>query len=294
MKPITYINGNRLVKVYPSGGRERYRLLGDTTPYTPDRPETIDINISYRCRLGCPWCYLGASPGGDVFEFTSDTLDKLDRIFSEDIIGMEVALNYNDGDSIDTIYDLVEYFAAKGAFSRVTVNYGSFFHVYRTFLLHYTYSSSWENIVLGVSVGNAREIRHVLSIEPEIPIVFHIVNGIFPKDDLSRIYEQNILILGYKTIGRGSRYKPQEFFTKGDLEILRSNNNTVVLDILAVEQLGVTIDPEYYLGRDGEVSMYLDLVRWEYGVSSTDTTRFPVEDKTLRQMFAHVRNMVGR
>ena len=45
---------------------------------------------------------------------------------------------------------------------------------------------------------------------------------------------------------------------------------------------------KYYMGEDGTHSMYIDLVKGEFGISSTDDRRWPVMDD-VRDMFQVVR-----
>ena len=49
----------------------------------------------------------------------------------------------------------------------------------------------------------------------------------------------------------------------------------------------------FYVGGDGQHSMYIDLVKQEYGVSSTDDRRFPLT-RDLREMFRHVRELSAK
>ena len=135
-------------------------------------------------------------------------------------------------------------------------------------------------------------------------IVFHVVNGVLDSEIFESMYDLGIklLILGFKDKGRGSRYRLE------NREKLRENQNwlyenldelvkhfsVVSFDALALEQLDVKrlVNDEdwekYYMGEDGTHSMYIDLVKGEFGISSTDDRRWPVMDD-VRDMFQVVR-----
>ena len=73
--------------------------------------------------------------------------------------------------------------------------------------------------------------------------------------------------------------------------------DVVSFDNLALKQLEVKrfVSDEdwehYYMGEDGTHSMYIDLVKGEFGISSTDERRWPVMDD-IRDMFKFVRKVV--
>ena len=48
---------------------------------------------------------------------------------------------------------------------------------------------------------------------------------------------------------------------------------------------------QFYMGNDGQFSMYMDLVKMEYARSSTSSDRFPIGDMTIKEMFKHVRSL---
>jgi hypothetical protein len=72
--------------------------------------------------------------------------------------------------------------------------------------------------------------------------------------------------------------------------------NTISFDNLAIEQLkphrlmSEKSYEEFFMGGDGEYTMYIDLVREEFAVGSTATERFPLMDN-IDDMFKKVREV---
>ena len=101
-----------------------------------------------------------------------------------------------------------------------------------------------------------------------------------------------ILILGYKNWGRGKQYMEQHKETiplkiaslEEILPKLFTKCKVVSFDNLAIEQLhirnviGEEKWKEFYMGSDGEYTMYVDLVKNQCAKSSTSPNRRPIED----------------
>ena len=103
-----------------------------------------------------------------------------------------------------------------------------------------------------------------------------------------------ILVLGYKSVGRGKQYRPKH--KDLDVEELLGLDAVILFDDLAVEQLNVrtyTSDDDwnkYYAGRDGEYTMYIDLVEMKYARSSTSKKRYDIKSiYDVPEMFSQVR-----
>ena len=80
------VNGNSFVELYDNGTR-RVRTIDRHCKYIElDLPLSLDINISNRCSNGCPYCYAGNTPAGNV-------ADLLDMNYLKGISGIEIAIN---------------------------------------------------------------------------------------------------------------------------------------------------------------------------------------------------------
>ena len=142
--------------------------------------------------------------------------------------------------------------------------------------------------------------------------VCHLILGIHTLDYIKRLarrlYSPQFLILGYKPIRRGLEYKQRKdrviqkniedvkFFFQDEFDFISEELNfeSVVFDNLALEQLDLlelfrSKSPENYMGDEGQFTMYIDLVKGEYAVSSTSMERFPIDGLTADEIFAKVR-----
>lgn len=136
-------------------------------------------------------------------------------------------------------------------------------------------------------------------------LVIHVINYVVNEDILKPLYDKGLklLILGYKTKGRGIDFIKDPALAENykwlydNIEEVARHFDAVAFDTLALEQLEIRrlVSEEdwrhLYMGDDGLHSMYIDLVRGEYGISSTDERRWKLTDD-LKQMFAHVRSVV--
>lgn len=134
--------------------------------------------------------------------------------------------------------------------------------------------------------------------------VIHVINGIASPEILQPLYDKKLrlLVLGFKSKGRGVDIAYDKSVTSNqkwlydNISEIAGHFSAVAFDTLALEQLDIRrffTDEEwdcFYMGDDGRHSMYIDLVKREYGISSTDSRRFPLTDD-LREMFQHVRSL---
>jgi len=72
---------------------------------------------------------------------------------------------------------------------------------------------------------------------------------------------------------------------------LFKEGRVVAFDNLAIKQLGVARHltkeeySQFYMGEDGKFTMYLDMVKREFAVSSTTVERHKFENKNVIEMF---------
>ena len=124
-------------------------------------------------------------------------------------------------------------------------------------------------------------------------VVFHVINGLFKG--YSKLANQGfkILILGYKTFGRGKEYYNEQIaeqllLDKQNIKNLFNKFKVVSFDNLALEQLDIKslVDSDtwdsYFMGADGEASMYIDLVKEQFALSSTTKTRHALKDDIVK------------
>lgn len=288
-----YKNGNYVVIQYPDGTR-KYRALRVGEDLVSEFPDSIDLKITNRCSIGCPYCHESSNPSGKSFnlERTIELLDKLPKV------GIELAIG--GGDVLDIANDLIELlgWAKKNKFlPRVTINSKSIKE-----LADNKFPSIAPCNAFGISMdrfdldfisdmslsGKYSFIPHFESIK-----VYHLIAGVVPLDDLEKFLNvgEKILILGYKSWGRGKNIGPQISLKETSDLIKRyifrlknrgSDINTVLgFDNLAIEQLNIKdafTEREWnmiYSGDEFTHSMYIDAVQEEFAHTSRDPRREP-------------------
>ena len=291
---VSYQNGNYIVYLNTIDGT-KIRFTEDDY-YDADRPESMDIKITNRCDKGCPWCHEDSKPDGLHADLTQPFIDTIEP-YTEIAIGGGNILTHPGID------DFLLHLRELKLIPNITLNQAHF-------LKEFDRVKGWydDNLVYGVGVSLTEPTDELIKKLRIIPTsIVHIINGIFSKDDLERLSGNNlkILVLGYKEIRRGHSYKSGHdsevdsniLWLSNHMNELYSSFSTVCMDNLALKQLpvketiGDELFDEIYMGDDGQHTFYIDMVNKEYAVSSTHTDRYPIGDKSIRDMFRHVKSL---
>lgn len=281
---ITYINGNYKVELYPDGTKVR------STPDTfmeASYPETIDINISNKCDNNCAFCYLDATEDGLEGDLNMDMFDNIKPY-------TELAINYAE-------HPMLLSFLLRMKHNKIIVNMTINYRHLQSNMDKVKYWIDNKLITgLGISVPNTitnSELRHIRYLGDNV--VFHTIVGITPKETFEKlsIFNAKVLVLGFKEKGRGRSFNediPKTYYDIG--EMLRNNWFKVLsFDNLALEQLDIqnrVSDEEwdrYYMGSDGEFSMYIDTVKKIYSLNSLSDTCYDIGNKTIKDMFEYIK-----
>lgn len=156
---------------------------------------------------------------------------------------------------------------------------------------------------LGISLTSVCD-DFINAIKPYPNAVIHVINGVVKLDDLRKLYgyDFKLLILGYKEIRRGKDYYSIEVERKKSeiynniCEIIKGFK-VVSFDNLAIQQLNLRRLftkkdwNEFYMGDDGQFTMYIDLVKREFAMSSTSLIRYKLMDN-IEDMFKMVKNEI--
>ena len=137
----------------------------------------------------------------------------------------------------------------------------------------------------------------------QIPnVVVHVIAGVVPWETLVKLSNNNIklLILGYKTFGRGIQYAESHKEIWNNIEQLKErlpylfkHFPIVSFDNLALEQLNVKdlVDEKIWeqsnMGDDGKYTMYVDLVKEEFATSSV-SPRQRIHSNNIEDLFKEV------
>lgn len=298
---VTYRNGNYLVMLdCDSGTKIRYNS-GDKL--VPEFPESMDVCISKKCKIGCQFCYEKCTPDGEHADLMN--LKFIDNLHPY----TELALNGNDPLHPDLVPFLEKCKELKLVPS-LTVN-------------HHTFNKNIEFLKflcdkkliygLGVSIDGVYDdgkenVDNMISRFKMFPnLVLHVINGIIAVEDLKLLAHHGlkVLILGYKKFGRGV-----DFFGYSGLGVLCSQNDlynalpeivddewfdVVSFDNLGIEQLDpkrLMSDEEWgkcYMGEDGSFTFYIDAVNGKFAKCSTSTKRYDLMDD-VKTMFNVIRD----
>ncbi len=287
-----YTNGNYSVKIFDDGTKIRENDLDNLTP---SYPENIDIKITDYCDKGCPFCHENSTVKGIHGDILNQDFIKTLSPFTELALG--------GGNPIDhpKLVEFLRELKERKIIANVTVNQKHF--IESKPFIDYLVS---EKLIYGLGVSVTEVTDELISLLQENPnIVVHVIYGVIEKEELMKLYDKGlkILILGYKIFRRG-----ETWYNKND-DIFEVNSNwmftelpemtkhfkVVSFDNLAIRQLKVKrLMSEkkwnnFYMGDDGQYTMYIDMVKKEFANSSTSTQRFLVM-KDIANMFNIVKS----
>ena len=292
-------NGNYIMQLWSDGTKIRYNNLDY---FEPESVESIDLKITNCCNgvngVLCPQCHEKSNPNGKHGDIMNLKLIDTMLPYSEVAIGGGDPLAHPD------LVPFLEKLKERKLIANMTVNQWSF--------MQNLDKIDWlvENELihgLGVSLNDPTD-EFIKEIEKYPNAVIHVINGIVDMLQLKKLsgHHLKLLILGFKTYGRGEPYYKA---LSGQVEALKSDFynsistiinekwfDCVSFDNLAIEQLNpkrLMSDDEwqkFYLGNDGFASMYIDAVNEEFAKSSVSTERYPVEDD-IKTMFDKVRSV---
>jgi hypothetical protein len=280
-----YQNGNYVVQIKDDGTKLR---LSENP--IPELPESMDVKITNRCNAGCPFCHEKSTPDGKSFD-----VNLAYKLFNELPSGIELAIG--GGNPLEVKQDL-KWLMRKswGKIFNLTIN--------AIHLKDFTESGIYPEAI-GISYRSDlhEEIKLFIEEHKTLQVVIHLIVGVHSVEDFERCRKDfdRVLVMGYKKFGRGINFYNEEV----EKEILKwkqkigycFNSKILAFDNLALEQLDIekyfTKDKwkEMYMGKDGEFSMYLDLVEKKYAISSRSEERFDIGDLTIKEMFANLKTI---
>lgn len=289
MKPIgSYKNGNYTVTIFDDGTKVR---KNDLDFFEPVKPESIDVKITNRCDMNCPMCHEDSTTEGEQ----ADILD----IPFFDTLSPYTELAIGGGNPLEhpRLPDFLKRCRHGKLIANMTVHQK-----------HFVKSKNYiklldENLLIhGLGVSVTRADDELISLLSDFQnAVVHVIAGVITMEELRKLYDHNlkILILGYKDFRRGIQAHSSATDARmkamyDELPNMLNHFTTVSFDNLAIKQLEVKrlMDDEewkkFYMGDDGQFTMYIDMVNREYAKSSTSCERWPITDD-IAEMFQCVR-----
>lgn len=292
-----YKNGDYSVVMLSDGTKVRYN---DKDSFNPIKPESMDLKITNKCYGNgnglCAMCHECSNPEGKHGDVLN--LPFLDTLlpYTEIAIGGGNPLLHPD------LIQFLKGLKTRKLIANMTVNQWTFMQS-----LDYIKSLVDKKLIYGVGVSLTDPNDKFIEAVKEFPnVVIHVINGIVSREHMQKLANNGlkILILGYKEFGRGNEF----YADSGDeINILKREMYDALPDIindcwfkcvsfdnLAIKQL----DPkrlmsedefsEFFMGSDGEYTMYVDAVNREYAMSSTSVKRWPITND-IKDMFEHVK-----
>lgn len=309
-----YTNGNYKVVLFEDGTKIRHNDIEPAPGQSPDEcfiadfPESMDVTITNRCNAGCEMCYAGCTANGTNADIlNAQWVDHL-HPFTEMAIG---------GGNVFEHPDLVPFLRKlknKGIVANITVNQKHFiehFDFIQEILLE-------ESLVKGIGISVFDPTEELIAMMDCVPhAVAHCILGVTSLETLKKMYDRNIrlLLLGYKTTGRGEAYGFKHYHDINDkiaeidavLPDLINHFKVVSFDNKALQQLNVRalLSEEewnrFYMGDDGidgkttSATMFIDMVNNFYAINSMDTTHFAIEKSdTPESMFKSLQRRACR
>lgn len=286
-----YKNGNVLVSIYEDGTKiQEWDGVAN-----PTFPNSMDIKITNYCDLNCSFCHEMSTTKGKHGD-----LDKLSELLVQLPQGTELAIGGGDPLSHPDLLDFLCDLSQVGLIPNMTVNIK---HVKKNINLINNLIEDKLIYGLGVSISDDSDLSVMKEIVNPNNVVYHVIAGVNDIDVLTKIQKEDFvkkaLILGYKEVGRGKtlsektnsrkdRWNKYIKFFIGKMHL--SFDNLAVRQLNIKDLITVEAWEEFYMGDDGQFTMYIDAVEEKYTVSSTTAERYDLINN-MREIFDHIKRI---
>lgn len=294
----SYKNNDYTCTMFSDGTKIRWN---DKDSFNPIKPESIDLKISNRCDMACGMCHENSTPDGKHGDILN--LPFIDTMFpySEIAIGGGNPLTHPD------LVEFLEHLKERKIIASMTVNQVHFMRNI-DFLKELTDKKLIYG--LGISYIGGRRENCINAIKQFPNAVVHVINGIVNMDSLEALAHNDlkILILGYKEFRRGKTlydecgsqidYLKSQFYDMLPKIVNDGWFKCISFDNLAIKQLEpkrLMSDEDYksfFMGIDGEYTMYVDAVNRQFAKSSVSTERYDLMDD-IADMFKVIKDGVN-
>lgn len=294
----SYKNNDYTCTMFSDGTKIRWN---DKDSFNPIKPESIDLKITNMCNMECGMCHENSTPDGKHGDILN--LPFIDTMFpySEIAIGGGNPLTHPD------LVEFLERLKERKIIASMTVNQVHFMHNI-DFLKELTDKKLIYG--LGISYIGGRHENCINAIKQFPNAVVHVINGIVHMDSLEALAHNDlkILVLGYKEFRRGKTLYDecgsQINYLKGQFyDLLPKMVNDgwfkcISFDNLAIKQLEpkrLMSEEDYksfFMGMDGEYTMYVDSVNRQFAKSSVSTERYDLMDDIV-DMFEIIKDGVN-
>lgn len=267
-----YKNGNFTTKIFSNGTKIRETEDND---FKASFAENMDIKISNYCDMGCPFCHEGSTKEGRCGDVLSENFLNTLHPYQE------VAIGGGDATSHPDLIPFLQKLKDRKVIANITVNQVHFER--KQELIKKLID---EKLIYGIGVSLVEPTEHFIKLIKQYPnAVIHVINGVLKPADIKALENNNlkILILGYKELRRGSEWLSKDYahiiknqiWLEENLKSIIRKFKVVSFDNLAIEQLNAKrlMTPEeweeFYMGDDGTMTFYIDMVERKFARSST-------------------------
>lgn len=267
-----YMNGNFRTTIFSDGTVIRET---EDDEFIPAFASNMDIKISNYCDMGCKFCHEGSTKNGRHGDILNEKFIETLHPYQE------VALGGGDATSHPDLIPFLQKLKDKKVIVNMTVNQKHFEQ--KQDLIRRLVN---EKLIYGIGVSLVNPTDEFISLVKQYPnAVIHVINGVLRPSDVEALSDNNLkmLILGYKQLRRGNEWYNEDhenivvkqMWLKDNLAEIINHFKVVSFDNLAIEQLEVQRLmskeewDEFYMGDDGTMTYYIDMVERKFARSST-------------------------
>lgn len=278
-----YNNGNYKVVIFDDGSKIRYN---NEDTLIPERPESMDIKITNECDMGCPYCHENSIPDGEHADILAHPFIRKLQPYTELAIGGGNPLSHPQ------LLPFLRLCRDRKLIPSMTVNQQHFIKNYKKIKI-----LADNKLIYGIGISVINVTDELIDLVKTLDnAVLHVIAGIISDKDLEKLYDNDLkmLILGYKTFRRGEEFYSETIQNKIDnmkenLSSIIKRFQTVSFDNLAIKQLNVknivSDWDKFYMGDDGQFTMYVDMVKREFAIGSTSVKRYKYTNESIETMF---------
>lgn len=299
--PVKYKNGNCDVELWDNG--TKVRRWPDGEEPTVEFPESIDLKITNWCDGWCWHCHERSTTSGQHADEY-----KVWALLRDLPAGVEIALGGGDPLSYPYLEELLLTLREQGLVVNITVNMK---HLERHRELIKTLRR--RKMIHGLGMSYDKEVFVPKDLIHENNVV-HFIAGVHSPADARDYLDslrfimnptgsvesidytfKKMLLLGYKSYGRGESksfddVKDNVLEWAYKMPSLYRKWGYVAFDTLSLQQFGD--EPcipgqhgQFFMGADGEFTMYVDAVKMEYAKSSISPRMALKPMQTAREAF---------
>lgn len=294
----SYKNNDYTCTMFSDGTKIRWN---DKDSFNPIKPESIDLKITNMCNMECGMCHENSTPDGKHGDILNLPFIETMFPYSEIAIGGGNPLTHPD------LIEFLEGLKERKIIASMTVNQVHFMHN-----IDLLKELTDKKLIygLGISYIGGRHKNCIDAIKQFPNAVVHVINGIVHMDSLEALAHNDlkILVLGYKEFRRGKtlydecgsqiNYLKGQFYDLLPKIVDDGWFKCISFDNLAIKQLEpkrLMSEEDYksfFMGMDGEYTMYVDSVNRQFAKSSVSTERYDLMDD-IADMFKVIKDGVN-